>query len=65
VFDRFQSIGGINDRKMGGVGLGLFIAKSLIEGHGGSITASSTVGEGTLMSVRLPKQAAGAPSGGR
>ncbi len=60
LFDRFQSLGGIHDRKMGGLGLGLFIANSLIEGHGGSITVESAVGEGTSMIVRLPKE----PSGG-
>jgi signal transduction histidine kinase len=55
LFDRFQSLGGIHDRKMGGLGLGLFIAKSLIEQHGGSILVESTVGEGTWMTVVLPK----------
>ena len=58
LFDRFQSVGDINNRKMGGVGLGLFIAKSLIAGHHGTITVSSTVGEGTLMTIHLPKLAA-------
>jgi signal transduction histidine kinase len=56
LFDRFQSIGGIHDRKMGGLGLGLFIAKSLIEGHGGTLTVESTLGQGTWMTIRLPKQ---------
>ncbi|MDP3768273.1 MAG: ATP-binding protein, partial [Dehalococcoidia bacterium] len=62
LFDRFQSLGGIHDRKMGGLGLGLFIAKSMVEGHGGTISVESTVGEGTLMTVHLPKEPAG---GGR
>ena len=56
LFDRFRSIGGIHDRKMGGLGLGLYIAKSLIDGHGGTIIADSIVGQGTWMTVRLPKQ---------
>jgi len=59
LFDRFKSIGEIHDRKMGGLGLGLFIAKSLIEGHGGTIAVESTIGEGTWMTVRLPKQPPG------
>lgn len=59
LFDRFQSLGGIHDRKMGGLGLGLFIAQSMIEGHGGTIAVESAVGEGTLMTVRLPKEPAG------
>jgi len=59
LFDRFQSVGDIHNRKMGGVGLGLFIAKSLIDGQGGSITVDSVVGEGTRMVVKLPKKASG------
>jgi signal transduction histidine kinase len=55
LFDRFQSIGEIHERKMGGLGLGLFIAKSLIAGHGGTITVESTVGVGTEMTIHLPK----------
>jgi signal transduction histidine kinase len=58
LFDRFQSIGDINNRKMGGLGLGLFITKSLIEGHGGTVIVESTVGVGTVMTLRLPKKAA-------
>lgn len=56
LFERFQSIGGIDNRKTGGLGLGLFIAKSLIEGHGGTITVHSVRGEGTRMIIHLPKQ---------
>ncbi len=56
LFDVFQSLGGINDRKMGGLGLGLFIAKSLIAGHSGSIMVDSTPGEGTWMTAHLPKE---------
>lgn len=56
LFDRFQSLGGIHDRKMGGLGLGLFIAKSMVEGHGGAIAVESARGEGTSMTIRLPKE---------
>ena len=57
LFERFQSIGDINNRKMGGLGLGLFIAKSLVDGHGGTIEVGSTLGAGTHMMIKLPKQA--------
>ena len=56
VFDRFKSLGEIHERKMGGLGLGLFIANSLVRNHGGTITPESTLAEGTLMTICLPKQ---------
>jgi signal transduction histidine kinase len=57
LFQRFQSIGDINNRKMGGLGLGLFIAKSLVDHHGGTIAVDSALGEGTRMTLRFPKEA--------
>ncbi|HVD12856.1 MAG TPA: HAMP domain-containing sensor histidine kinase [Actinomycetota bacterium] len=49
VFDRF-----VKSADSGGVGLGLAIAKSLVEAHGGSITAESRPGGGTTMRFVLP-----------
>ncbi len=45
-----------------GTGVGLAICKGLVEAHGGSITASSSVGEGTTMTVRLPLEARDSPA---
>lgn len=39
-----------------GVGLGLSIAKAVVDAHGGTLEVSSALGEGTTMTVRLPAQ---------
>ena len=41
-------------RMRGGMGLGLFIARKIVEMFGGDLTAESTVGQGTTMSISLP-----------
>jgi two-component system, sensor histidine kinase and response regulator len=43
--------------KESGSGLGLLICREIIEKHGGKITASSAPGEGTCITVTLPKEA--------
>ncbi|MGA9348777.1 MAG: ATP-binding protein [Anaerolineae bacterium] len=40
--------------KAKGIGLGLAVSRSLVEGHGGTIEVESEVGRGTTFSVRLP-----------
>jgi signal transduction histidine kinase len=55
VFDAFRQADGDTARRHGGAGLGLSIARELIEAHKGSITAeSSGVGRGASFIVRLP-----------
>jgi signal transduction histidine kinase len=49
VFDRF-----VKSADSGGAGLGLAIARGLVEAHGGRITAESTPGAGTTMRFVLP-----------
>ena len=55
VFERFRQADSSHSRQHGGLGLGLAIARHLVEAHGGSITVDST-GEhqGATFTVRLP-----------
>ncbi len=55
VFDRFYRVDSSRSRETGGTGLGLTIAKEIVEAHGGKIEAESTKGEGTSITVHLPK----------
>jgi PAS domain S-box-containing protein len=66
VFERFRQVDSTAARVHGGLGLGLAIARHLVELHGGSIRAQSPgVGQGATFSVRLPIMAAQArPSSG-
>src|SRR5690606_41985679 len=54
VFEYFVQVDGALNRKYVGTGLGLPLAKSLTELHGGAIRLESALGEGTTMTVRSP-----------
>ncbi|RNF27968.1 autoinducer kinase, partial [Massilia aurea] len=56
VFDLFTQAERTPDRSQGGLGLGLALAKSLVELHGGSVGARSPgLGHGSTFTVRLPR----------
>lgn len=48
------------DRKVGGAGLGLSVARRIVEGHGGRIEVASVEGKGSTFTVHLPMRAAAA-----
>jgi two-component system sensor histidine kinase VicK len=54
VFERFYRADPARDRKSGGAGLGLAIARSLVKAQGGEIWADSPPGEGTRITFELP-----------
>jgi two-component system phosphate regulon sensor histidine kinase PhoR len=54
VFERFYRVDRARSRDMGGTGLGLAIVKHLAKAHGGEVTVSSRVGEGTQFTIELP-----------
>jgi len=54
VFERFYRVDGSRNRATGGVGIGLSIAKAIVEAHGGAISAASQPGEGAEFRIRLP-----------
>ena len=54
VFERFYRADPSRSRATGGAGLGLTIAKQLVEAHGGTIWAQSVLGEGSRFEFELP-----------
>ncbi len=54
IFDRFYRVNKTNNRNDGGSGLGLAIVKWIVDAHTGSISVSSTVGQGSKFTVTLP-----------
>jgi two-component system OmpR family sensor kinase len=55
AFERFYRADASRTRSAGGTGLGLSIVDSLVAAHGGSVQLDTTPGEGTTVTVRLPR----------
>ncbi|WNG34669.1 transporter substrate-binding domain-containing protein [Archangium violaceum] len=53
IFEKFERA--VSERHYGGLGLGLFIARQIVEAHGGSIFVESAPGEGSTFTVVLPR----------
>ena len=62
VFDRFFRSRNAMERQISGTGLGLFIARSIVEAHGGRISASNRAGGGSTFRIDLPLRAAPQPA---
>jgi two-component system sensor histidine kinase BaeS len=52
LFGRYRQAA--DGRQRGGTGLGLFIVKTLVEAHGGTVCATSTLSVGSRFTVQLP-----------
>jgi PAS domain S-box-containing protein len=54
IFDRFYRVDGALSRKTQGTGLGLYLAKAIVEAHGGKISVDSAPGKGSTFYFSIP-----------
>lgn len=54
IFTKFTRLPNELSTAVGGTGLGLFLAKNIVELHGGSIAVTSKLGEGSTFTIKLP-----------
>ena len=54
LFERFHRARNVSSRYYGGLGLGLYIARAIVEAHGGTIAVQSVEGHGSTFTMTLP-----------
>ena len=59
IFESFRQVDEGSTRQYGGVGLGLPVAKNLVELHGGEIWLESEEGKGSTFHIRIPRRVEG------
>jgi signal transduction histidine kinase len=57
LFEQFRRVDGGTDRDESGIGLGLFIVRSIVERHGGTVRLERTAQGTTRATVELPQEA--------
>lgn len=55
IFERFYTVSKNQSRRLGGAGLGLYLVKSIVEKHEGTVSVQSTLGQGTTFTLVLPQ----------
>ena len=59
VWEPFVQVDGSSVREHGGLGVGLYLCRRLVEWHGGTVSARDTPGGGLTVDIRLPQRVAG------
>ena len=62
IFDRFHRVSDPEEKTYPGLGIGLYIAREIIQRHGGTLTVESEKGKGSLFSFTLPYKSSTLPS---
>jgi signal transduction histidine kinase len=61
IFEKFYTVDGGLDRRAGGAGVGLYLVQEVVRLHDGTVDVRSRPGQGSVFSVRLPREHAARP----